>query len=683
MSDKAIMLDALRRASADNNTAAVSAIVAKLKEFDANAEMQRKAAEEAAAPQPSTLDSVGGFLKENMDLPVGLVGGIGTGIATGMVVGPIGGIVGGIVGGAVGSGAGSLLSDYLMDEELDYTDATEKALFSAGMDTATLGTFKAAKTGLKAVGFGKAELAELATKAYSPVKEAFTAGTQASLKATQELLESGGGSLSAFQTGAASGFRRVLESVGDLGILSRSIGESRRAANSNVIRTNVQELIDGKLGDLGTTNASSANIGSEIYGLIDGARKAAIKGYGAELAVIKENVGSYPVSTIPYTRAFRKLLRENTIASKTEVVDGLKVTTPLAYSLDDSAVALTREYGKIFSQAKSLNPKALFDFEKKITAEIDNAGVFGSGLSTKAQKDLIEVRDVFRETTEQILKEVNPETLVKYQALNKVYGEAMAGMLPDINKTAIASGKKGYFESLGSIVVGQGNTTQVKAMMDSIDKSFAVLAKEGATNTGSVKSAAEAKGLIRQGYLKNIFGELEGEFSPKKYSSYALSLEKPSEAARVKAIMGDSFPEYKQLMNAMFEATRTPKGFFGSLVLRSREASSVAGMASIGSQSAGATAAGVMGGPLAVITVLGLPAFMAKVATNKTAIRKLLLMDSQAKKLSGEALSAFITSGLGKIIAELPEETKATLRHEARTQFQNEPPAQQQQLPQQ
>ena len=63
MSDKAIMLDALRRADADNNTAAVSAIVAKLKEFDANVEAQRKAAEEAAAPQPSTLDSIGGFLK--------------------------------------------------------------------------------------------------------------------------------------------------------------------------------------------------------------------------------------------------------------------------------------------------------------------------------------------------------------------------------------------------------------------------------------------------------------------------------------------------------------------------------------------------------------------------------------------------------------------------------------------
>jgi hypothetical protein len=679
MSDKARMLDALKRASADNNTAAVSALVAQLKEFDANAEAQRKADEEATAPQPSTLDSIGGFLKENMDLPAGLVGGIGTGIATGMVAGPIGGIVGGIVGGAVGSGAGSLLSDYLMDEELDYTDAGEKALFSAGMDVATLGTFKAAKVGLKAVGFGKAELAELATRAYSPVKEAFTAGTQASLKATQELLESGGGSLSAFQTGAASGFRKVSESIGDLGILSRSIGEARRAANSDVIRTNVQGLIDGKLGDLGA-NASSANIGSEIYGLIDGARKAAIKGYGAELAVIKESVGSYPVSTTPYTRAFSRLLKENTIASKTEVIDGLKVTTPLSYSLDKSAVALTKEYDTIFSEAKSLSPKALFDFEKKITAEIDSAGVFGSGLSTKAQKDLIEVRSVFRETTEQILTGVNPEALAKYQALNKVYGEAMEGMLPEINRTAIASGKDGYFEALGSIVVGQGSTTKVQAMMNSIDKSFAVLAKEGTTNTGSVASAAEAKNLIRQGYLKGIFGELEGEFNPKKYAAHALRLEKPTEATRAKAIMGDSFPEYKQLMNAMLEATKEPKGFFGSLVLRSREASSVGSIvSSIGTQSAGATAAGFMGGPLAAVAVLGLPAFMAKVATDKTAVRKLLLMDSQAKKLSGEALSAFIASGLGKIIEGLPEETKAALRHGARTQSKSGPPQQQQQ----
>lgn len=670
MDNRDVLLDALAAADKDGNVDVVRELALRLQQLDQAEAPQSKAPTASNVESSSTLDQLGSFLKENMELPVGLAGGIGTGIAAGAVAGPVGAIVGGVVGGAVGSGAGSLLSDYMLNEKLDYTEAGKEAMVSAGMDLATLGTFRAVKTGLRAVGFGADEMAELSSRVFQPVKDAFTAGTTASLKATQELLEAGGGSLSAFQTGAASGFRKVSESIGDLGVLSRNIGESRRAANSAIIKTNVQNLIDGRLGDV---SASSADIGSEVFGLISGARKAAIAGYGAELSVIKDTVGSYPVSTAPYTQAFRTLLRENTIASKVEVIDGIKVTTPLAYRLEKEAVALAKEYGAIFRDARSLNPQSLFDFEKKITAAVDNAGQFGSGLSTKTQHDLMEVRNVFRDATETVLSDINPAALEKYRALNKVYGETMEGLLPDINRTAIASGNKDYFEAIGSIALNSGSTTKLQALMGSIDKSFAVLAKEGVKPEGVVKSAKEAKELIRQGYLKNIFGDVEGNFDMKKFASQATSLEKPSNAAKAKVIMGDAFPEYKQLLNAMLEATKEPKGFVGSLVLRAREASSVSNIAAVG-QAGGAGAAYLMSGPVAAVAVLGVPTLLSKLATNKTAIRKLLLMNTESKKLTGEPLAAFVTSGLGKIIAELPEADKSTIRDNARQLSRRGPP---------
>jgi hypothetical protein len=655
MNERDMLLDALYLAHKDKNSSAANEIKSRLKALDAAKKPLK---------EESNLENIGSFLKENMELPVGIGSGIASGVAAGSMFGPIGGVVGGVVGGALGSGAGSLISNYLMDEKLDYTEATEEALMSAGMDIATLGTFKAAKTGLKAAGYGKEEIADIVLNKFQPVREAFTAGSQASLRATQELLERGGGSLSAFQTGASSGFRKAAESVADLGLFSRNIGESRRAANSSVLQTEINRLIEGKLGNV---DAGAADIGSEIFGIIEGARKAAIDAYGRELSIVKESMGNTPVSTRSYTKKLTKLLNDNTIAAKTEVVDGVTRTTPLSYSLDKRAVALAKEYNSIFSQARSVQPKNLFEFEKKITNEISEAGQYGSGVSTAAQADLVEVRAVFRDAADETLSAVNPQALERYKNLNKVYGETMDGLLPSINETAVSrANNQGYYEAIGSLAVDQGNVSKVKSLMRSIDKSFAVLKRENRVPEGVAKSAEDAKDLIRQGYLKRIFGDPSGSFNIKKLSNEALRLEKPTASSKAKVIMGDTYPEYKQLMNAMLEATNEPSGFFGSLVLRSREATSITGLASSTTQTSGTVVAGLFGGIGAAAVVLGVPVLMSVIATNKPAIRKLLAMNTQSKKLSGEALTAFVTSGLAKIIEDLPEEDKAVIRQSGR-----------------
>ena len=85
------------------------------------------------------LDTAKDFLSKNMEIPLGLGGsaaGAGIGFALG---GPPGAVVGTIIGGATGSGAGSVTSDYLEGVPVDYAEATEQALISAGIDIVTLG----------------------------------------------------------------------------------------------------------------------------------------------------------------------------------------------------------------------------------------------------------------------------------------------------------------------------------------------------------------------------------------------------------------------------------------------------------------------------------------------------------------------------------------------------------------
>jgi len=132
-------------------------------------------AEDFEAPEtPEELN----WLQKNMELPVGL-GGAATGAALGIPFGPVGIATGALIGGAIGSGSGSLISNELAGEELDYAEAAEEALISAGFDILTLGLgriFKPAYFAAKAkLGFTPKEVAEEAVKiaekiAASPAK---------------------------------------------------------------------------------------------------------------------------------------------------------------------------------------------------------------------------------------------------------------------------------------------------------------------------------------------------------------------------------------------------------------------------------------------------------------------------------------------------------------------------------
>ena len=95
------------------------------------------APEEPQAPEPS-------WLAKNMDVPLGVSGGI-AGSIIGAPFGPPGMFVGGTLLGAAGTFAGSLISDDLSGEDREYAQALEEAAISMGFDVATLGLGKTIK----------------------------------------------------------------------------------------------------------------------------------------------------------------------------------------------------------------------------------------------------------------------------------------------------------------------------------------------------------------------------------------------------------------------------------------------------------------------------------------------------------------------------------------------------------
>ena len=102
-------------------------------------------------PEPTSsqeVDEEPNWLQENL----GVAGGFGLGTAGsilgGMTFGPPGAVVGGVVGGAIGDFTGTVYSElvYKETDEIDaYSKAVENAMWSAGLDIATLGILSKVK----------------------------------------------------------------------------------------------------------------------------------------------------------------------------------------------------------------------------------------------------------------------------------------------------------------------------------------------------------------------------------------------------------------------------------------------------------------------------------------------------------------------------------------------------------
>ena len=232
------------------------------------------------------VEDVGEYLKDNMGLPLGMVGS-GFGAAIGSPLGPGGMIAGAALLGAAGSGGGSLLSDKLNDEELDSAKAIREAVTSLGFDAATLGLGKILRPAFVSarmkLGISPEETAREIIKDVAPV-----VGSKQSLAATQDILEPYKASLTPSQVGA-TGMRLMQEKLARVGLVSSLDFAKNVDAVNKAAQDGLNEVANRLVVE---SSGSPMEVAEQLISVVDTGKSALTKIYGEilyELAMTVPN----------------------------------------------------------------------------------------------------------------------------------------------------------------------------------------------------------------------------------------------------------------------------------------------------------------------------------------------------------------------------------------------------------
>lgn len=621
-----------------------------------------------------------GFLKENLDLPLSVTGGVAGSIGGFAVGGPVGAVVGGVLGSAVGTGTGSLLSDELSGEELQYAEAIKKVVEGAGIDIATLGAGKYLKasafTAAKALGYTPKEVAENLIKTQAPFVSA--AGSKASLKETQVLLsaQGTGATLTKYQTGEASSTEVLAENIARMGIFS--------SGNLSVMGNNVKkvnEAIGKTLTDIinSTNTVTSESIGASVSEIITQGKRATGEIYSQSLSELQKSINNKTVNTLGVRNTLRAYLKKNsaTITGQTNISAGtygssqladiVKTQTKRVSKLDPKTEAYISEKINGFLELPSISARDFLEFDKVMSAEIRQFGVLGSSsFNTKVEGELLQMQGVLKDAMITALEKVDPAAAVAYRQMKTEYATGMSGILPEINKGLIQQADKEAYNSLGNLLLSSTNTSKIGKFLSSIDIAYAQAAKSGMDiSSFPYKNAVEAKQAIKQGFINKLIPETilsrgSESFDVQNYKKLAQMFQDPDQNKRLQLIMGKDYKTTKQLFNAMAEAANEPESMIGSIIIRGKEAQAVGALAA-GSFIDGGTGLGV--GALILFT----PVLLAKMTTNPKAVDALLALNKKEVKTPQAAEKAvlYLTSNLMKSLT--PEE-----RAEVRNSFREE-----------
>lgn len=614
------------------------------------------------------------YVKSNMDLPLGLAGAL-QGAKVGGRFGPAGATIGGVAGGAFGTFGGSLASDVITDkEELDFESAVDKSLMSIGFDIATLGAWKVAKPAFvaakKALGFTPKEIAEQIT---AIPKQGLEAGSPESLKATQKILEEGGGSLSRFQTGQASSLEVFAEKLGEAGLGSGKIA----IGNADKVNKATQAALnDITASSVIRTGASPKELGSAVLDVITAGRMALSDAYGDGLDAIKTGVSNKKVNTSPVKNSLLRFLNENKVVTKgtKRVLDEKtgkiveKQISKRVSTLDDDASGFINKQLQGILQLPTMSANHLLDVDKMLTQQMKKFGDIKSpNYNSTASQQLGELQDRIKTGIGDVLGNVDPKAAESYSMLKKEYSEGMGGLLPEINRNVIKNAEKGNYDVLGNLLTTQTNVSKISSMFKSVDNAYKQLTKTKELPAEiPYATAKEAKQAIRQSFIKNLVPDINSaDFDISKYADLAARFSKPKEQSRLKAIMGEDYGRVRQLFNVMAEASKKPEGNLGTLFLRNKEYQSLTSVLQTGALGA----AGVLTtGPVAVATalaVIGTPMFMAKASFNPKAVNRLLAFN-KAKFKSDDAREKAALLIVSDVMDALSDEEQAEIRNQFR-----------------
>ena len=583
---------------------------------------------------------VGQFLRENLDIPASIAGGIAGAKVAAPTLNPF--VIGAsaVAGAALGTFAGSLGSDVLTGEDLQYVEAVDKALDSVQMDVATLGAIRVLKipfmAAKKALGHTPDETAKLLLK---KAKEGMEAGTPESLQASQRLLQEKGATLSRSQTGQASALETFSEKIGQAGLLSETTYLNKVADTDRAVQETLNEIVE-KVTMRG--DASPREMGEAMYDTINAGRLALSDSYGDGLTAIQEGLKNKVVNVAPIKKKLSAYLNANKITS-VGVEDVVPSGSPFAgkqaaqrevrkttSTLDKDTVKFINDKMSGILKLPNMKASDVIEMDRMLSAEIRKFGDVNSGMyNSTAQKELGDVIDMLKDSYIATIKQADAASGAQYANLKTNYKTARDNLLPQITTGVIKKAGNNDYDSLGRMLTTQSNASKVNEFMKSIDEAYKQIGKRDALPAEiPYSSAKEAKQIIKQGYLKNIFPDSSSpDFKIQDYANLAEKYSKPANADMLKVITGKDYPRVKQLMNVMSEASFKPDGNLGTLFLRSKEYGGAGKVMQVVLPTVAGAGGGFLTAGVGLAAVLATPVFLAKAAFNPKVVNKMLAFD--------------------------------------------------------
>tara|TARA_R110000823_G_scaffold201784_1_gene332635 strand:+ start:8942 stop:11101 length:2160 start_codon:yes stop_codon:yes gene_type:complete len=488
-----------------------------------------------------------------------------------------------------------------------------------------------------------------------------------SQRESQALLQNNqGGTLSAYQTGQASNLRNFMEHLGDLGIFSEGRRDSRNAANAITISREFQKMVDG----LDTSLVQKAgDLGESVFSMIQSGNKAAGELYGKDLAEISNKFGGVTINTRTVVEAIDSWKKGNSSDLGTNLDESsLSIANELLSRLNSTKkqepkglTTFSNSYQKPVNNDPTASVEALMGFEKTLNNEISKKGDFKSlSFNAIATRQLSELSQIVRDSiSESYSSQGFDELAVSHKRAKETFSAVKDKLLPTITKGTINSlSSKEDFNAFGKMLITATNERKIKSFMDSID-----VAHDQATKAGKKldMSATDMKQSIKQTYLDNIFGDLASKpdsVYTNKYVKIKKDLGNKTKAGAIKAVLGDDYPNYVKVVNALEIASKEQKNNLFGFIVRGAQLTKILQLgAGLSVAAGGGAIAGVGVGIGAALATLAAPNVLSFIATRPSVVNKLLRLNKL--DISDPTVSArLITAEINSAINSLDEEDK-------------------------
>ena len=371
-----------------------------------------------------------------------------------------------------------------------------------------------------------------------------------------------------------------------------------------------------QVGNTGSIAPTNNELGAALYDAFDQGRKALTTSYGEGLTLLGKTLSKNVISFNPLTKGIARFQKEN--------LDSIGNST-----LNKKTIDVIEEMTGNLKDVTSGSAKYLLDFEKALNKKISEVSNFGSAnFDLSTARELTNLSRRMKVISRREMKKVDPKAALTYKTLQRNYGETTNALYPEINTRFITQAGKGGFSSLGKMFSMAGASDNIGMAFRSIDTAYKQMSAKDIAKL-PYKSAADAKKAVRTSYVQSVLPNAEkSTFDLKDFKAVAKSLNDPTEAARVRTIMGDSFNSYRRTVNLMASAASKPESGLATLFLRSKEFTALGGVVA-------ATGAGLMKASQAafsVATILGGPVVLAKIATSPKHVNKLIQLDKMGAK---------------------------------------------------